>query len=466
MSLDLLSPDEFEHKSALVDGRKPVVTIRERTGPESDDEEVTESEDTRKKTSISGSKGCSVDDNDRWKIDGPLDEITICEIRKRFYLDSTTCVANRVGIPVRCRNLIANSNQQSAREILERSLSERPPNDNEEYGVQLSLLIDLTFCKRNHKSRALHKTNSWLSKVAFEKAQTREKTRNTMRIKSELRSPITLTETPNTKLTRRLTSPYKHGEICHEEEVQRTGRTVPGELPRSEIRSEAGEPPSGFIRVRVQSFLPYVPSKYRSYSVEELIEDILSRNLMGREWKKAGHIYMYGHPGAPGMIKIGVTTTSTEERLKRWEAQCGRKIELLYSTQYDLEEAAIPHCYRAEALIHTDLALHRKRIPICPGCGRCHKEWFEADAEYVKATIRKWADWIRQKPYEEVGLDYPRLRTDKPTGTIWRLKSIHELNVTGIYPLLRTNRELAVVAPGQASVEILLRRNPRLAKRA
>ena len=466
MSLGLPSTDGFEHKNDIINGRKLTLTIRGRTGPESDDKEAIEGENTKRKKSNYSFKGCPIDDDDddHWKRDGPLDEITICEIRKRFDLDSTTCVANRLDAPVRCRNRIARPNQQSAREMFERTNSERPPSDEEEYGIQLSRMTHLIFCQRNHKGLALWEINSWLSKVAFKKAQAQEKTTNKMTIKSELRSP-NLAEILDTKLTRRSTSQRKHGEVGYEEEVQKISHSAPKKSPRRESLGEAVEPPPGFIHIRVQSFRPYVPSKYKNYSVEEIIEDTLSRNLTGRERKKIGHIYMYSFSGAPRRIKIGVTTTSTQERLKKWEAQCGRKVDLLYSTQFDVDEVAIPHCYRVEALVHAELALYRKKIPICPGCGKCHREWFEVDPEYIKATIRRWADWIQQKPYEQVGLEYPRLPTDKPRGTIWRLKSTSELSVTSIRPPLRTDREPVAVATGHESIEILVRRNSRLAKR-
>lgn len=101
-----------------------------------------------------------------------------------------------------------------------------------------------------------------------------------------------------------------------------------------------------------------------------------------------------------------MTTRSIATRLGEWTRQCGHDASPAYAEQLEgMQQAvAVPHVRRVETLVHAELREVRFMEVRCKGpeCGRTHKEWFRVDVAHAKRVVRKWRDWMRGRPYEEV----------------------------------------------------------------
>ena len=188
-----------------------------------------------------------------------------------------------------------------------------------------------------------------------------------------------------------------------------------------------------------QRFSWYMPGKSGFTSIEALLHERLNMELTPQEYQKPltdikqplkypsqslnypgqGLIYLYWIPGNFGFVKIGKTSgESTERRLKEWRDVCGHPLEEYTRGQTGLT-LQLPHAYRVERLVHTELKDYRIREDRCEStkCGKSHIEWFCVPQNHALKVIEKWSSWIKTRPYIEVN-------------GIWRLKE--SINVDDI----------------------------------
>jgi hypothetical protein len=94
-----------------------------------------------------------------------------------------------------------------------------------------------------------------------------------------------------------------------------------------------------------------------------------------------GHVYIFLNAAMPGMLKIGMTSRTPEERAR--ELSQGTGVAVPFSVAFSEE---VPDCARAEALIHSRLArfrLHQGR------------EFFHLDLRTAIRELSKIADEVR-----------------------------------------------------------------------
>jgi hypothetical protein len=179
-------------------------------------------------------------------------------------------------------------------------------------------------------------------------------------------------------------------------------------------------------------------------------------NLTPRETLR-GSIYAFKakDPQARGYVKIGVSK-SLKSRLKTHE-KCYGECELIYPSAGE-NPLCVEHAHRVESLIHAELVEYAMVLELCPKQRqqrhKTHGEWFDIQEQHAIAVIRKWCQWIRSSPYEEVPVDVkyqtntnPRKRKGSrkpstpskapipPPTSQWRLKPVQQSFLAGIRPL-------------------------------
>lgn len=131
--------------------------------------------------------------------------------------------------------------------------------------------------------------------------------------------------------------------------------------------------------------------------------------------RSPGYIYAFSHPDLPNLLKIGVTNAITKRRgsssdpvdyrLACWASNCGRPVKEVF------REYMPCAAERMESLIHQTLQEYRRiQVPACKRCkgrkggrGVEHDEWFEVDVETARETVRSWALFSGQRPYNAFG---------------------------------------------------------------
>ncbi|CAG5138817.1 uncharacterized protein ALTATR162_LOCUS445 [Alternaria atra] len=137
----------------------------------------------------------------------------------------------------------------------------------------------------------------------------------------------------------------------------------------------------------------------------DLVKEVVTRNL-AKTHNTGGYVYLYEVEGNEGVVKIGYTKT-LEKRHKDWAFDCNRETKLLYPLSKDsLEE--VPNAPRVEALCHSELHYCRIRVD-CRACLKEHIEWFEISPKKCIQVIKKWSQWMRTNPFENVATDQGRL---------------------------------------------------------
>ena len=140
-------------------------------------------------------------------------------------------------------------------------------------------------------------------------------------------------------------------------------------------------------------FRTYEPKKTRGLSVFSALHEKAASPL-GTKDLTPGYVYLFWDKAFFGMVKIG-HTKDLAKRLKSWNAKCKHQHDYHSSVE---SQVVMPHVHRVEQLIHTELKGCRLRRQ-CEGCGKLHKEWFEASQAHVVKVMKKWREWILQEPY-------------------------------------------------------------------
>ncbi|KAF2736304.1 DUF1766-domain-containing protein [Polyplosphaeria fusca] len=153
------------------------------------------------------------------------------------------------------------------------------------------------------------------------------------------------------------------------------------------------------------AFEPWQPQQTLHQPVSHSLYALASAPLGKTKDHLRGSIYMFSVRGAFGLVKIGYTTKTLEQRLGKWNRQCNRKrmfeLELLQSS-FEGQLVEIPHLARVEKLMHTELKELRLKNK-CGACGKTHQEWFWVTEQQALGVFAKWRDWILREPYEEGG---------------------------------------------------------------
>lgn len=128
-------------------------------------------------------------------------------------------------------------------------------------------------------------------------------------------------------------------------------------------------------------------------------QEIKDKVLQKLDWNEQspGYVYVYEVEGNPGLVKIGYTTRTLEQRHGEWEFDCNRKLRMLYPLNSG-QSKVVRNARRVEALVHAELA-HRKIVIYCSGCLKQHIEWFEVASTEAIHIVEKWSNWMRSRPY-------------------------------------------------------------------
>ncbi|KAL4784375.1 T5orf172 domain-containing protein [Aspergillus varians] len=167
-----------------------------------------------------------------------------------------------------------------------------------------------------------------------------------------------------------------------------------------------------------QVFQPH-PAARSGKPIHMEIREYLTRPLTSDDSTQRGFIYVFWYPGGFGHVKIGFAA-DLKKRMNDWSKQCGRKPEKYFpSEQADLEP--VPHRRRVEKLVHAELARYRKEELECGKCGKRHVEWFEVDVWFAISVVRKWVNWMQERPYAPVEQNNGEIR--------WMLSKKHMDNI-------------------------------------
>ncbi|ENH70208.1 hypothetical protein FOC1_g10000129 [Fusarium oxysporum f. sp. cubense race 1] len=140
----------------------------------------------------------------------------------------------------------------------------------------------------------------------------------------------------------------------------------------------------------------------KPFTHESLHENVKSKMMSELNNKDLGdgYIYLYEVDGNPGFVKIGFTTSSVEDRLRKWKFECNRDPKTLYPNASG-GGTTVPNARRVEALCHAELE-HRRVSIFCPNCLKPHTEWFETTSAKAIEVIEKWSYWMKTLPYQSV----------------------------------------------------------------
>lgn len=306
----------------------------------------------------------------------------------------------------RCKNDISKSSRIEATAILKRLAALDIRSQATSYSEELWVLACLVLCKRNHQDKVKKTVKTWTVSLAC----TGQSIDDTNSVKLIVASQTSL-----------------HGLTCPSTIVESVRFPI-------NVSVDINFLPTGHSgsRIGIRNFEPYETRAKSRIAPEISVEQMLKRDLTPREAAQDGFIYIYWFEGNFGHIKIGVTTLSPEERLKKWENQCGHVPRLEYPKPSE-ERQRIPHVFRVEALVHAQLQRCRRRELNCKNCGRSHKEWFECAPAEAIAAVKKWAMWMKTEPYEmsttQVWNSVKKCHVAKPTG---KLKSEYEHDIQNI----------------------------------
>lgn len=142
----------------------------------------------------------------------------------------------------------------------------------------------------------------------------------------------------------------------------------------------------------------FEPRRISQLGTLEAIADLVSKPF-GRIERKQGYIYMFTRDSDPGYVKIGWSTNVTR-RMREWEQRCHYKPVLVYTSPL------IPHAFRAEQLIFTQLAEWRYDDMRCINediCRSQHKEWFRLRKRDAFKVVKRWVWWVMTSPFLEDG---------------------------------------------------------------
>lgn len=334
----------------------------------------------------------------------------LCDVEERFNSDPKKCLL-KTEKGQRCGRLIPGRHEDMIREVLATLVNLCFEDDEQECILQLKRLVDLAVCKRNHweKARAIvnnvvHNHGASIAKSIMDK-----------------------TGLPKTEALAWGSSIAETGY-----NPSRTSSEKQDLIP-DDTRKEIKDSPSGMTRYDFRprpttlkqrisylpNFLPYKTSAAAKSSATEWLKKQISKPLLPSELA-SGCLYVYWNRANFGFLKIGYTTQSVNQRIKKWISQCKHEAELHHHP-----DTKVPHVRRLEQIVHAEFKDFRYYERDCPGCHRSHKEWFQLPSNQIhKTVIEKWIQWMLTEPYEEIQ-------------GVWQLKSQHAENLDELSNVLR-----------------------------
>ncbi|EED18232.1 conserved hypothetical protein [Talaromyces stipitatus ATCC 10500] len=246
----------------------------------------------------------------------------------------------------------------------------------------LNDLISVTLCSQTHQRVARKEIENWMADIE-----------NLDRVHEGIQGTVSSNH-------RLLALADWISALSGTQSLSQTENLVPSSRPAELKENNSSDVPQ---RQRLlQIFEPYLPKRLACLAVSEALEKLLLKPLTKKtEIEKVGIVYVYWQPGNFGHLKIGYTD-DLEKRMKGWNRQCNKTMEIYYPSRNDAEELIpVSHVFRVEKLVHTELKNLRRIEKDCSGCGKNHIEWFEAPLDLAVAVVRKWMAWMRESPYEE-----------------------------------------------------------------
>jgi hypothetical protein len=178
---------------------------------------------------------------------------------------------------------------------------------------------------------------------------------------------------------------------------------------------------SPFKRLPRRDSIPNLTARY------DQLKAVVTRNL-AKTHHVEGYVYLYEVEGNEGFIKLGYTK-NLEKRHEEWAFDCNRKTKLLYPLLED-DMKKVPNAPRVEALCHSELDHCRVRVD-CSACLKEHVEWFETTPDKCIHVIKKWSQWMRTNPFEEVtttrGTLLKKEQRDKTKNMVEFMESVSKL---------------------------------------
>lgn len=108
---------------------------------------------------------------------------------------------------------------------------------------------------------------------------------------------------------------------------------------------------------------------------------------------REGVVYVLEHKDNPSLFKIGWSSKSAEERLKQPNNCYGVNTKVIYETQ---RFSGAPH---AEKLAQVILRHANIRVLSCEMCKGGHREWFSAQRETVRQTVKQVEEFVQMPAY-------------------------------------------------------------------
>ncbi|KAI9864356.1 MAG: hypothetical protein M1813_003276 [Trichoglossum hirsutum] len=378
------------------------------------------------------------------------DEVTSPNLKEILNIVNRTCICWNRTKPGRCRNRISEKRWSKANGLLDSLAGHKLPRQAKAYLSGLEELATVVLCWQ-HQKWAREEVNQWKSTIAVYTDC------------PELgpgASPLPAPQVPpsTTAVPKRTEKAARRQPETAATQPERSSPYTRLDVDTEFVESD-GQP------VQVGGF-----QNYWAEGNDKIVSmrSSLAKALTPRELH-GGYIYIYWYPGNFGLLKIGITKRTVAVRLEEWRRSCGRKPNLIYP---ETSEQAIwtPHIYRVEALVKAELRHDRKKGPMCRKCRKRHTEWFEAEPERATAVVRRWSEWMMQRPYRDPG----------GADGLWLLKDMSDTEMSALShppvpavetkPKTRSSRPSLLSSASSrakpAPPSTGLRRSPRLARKS
>lgn len=172
--------------------------------------------------------------------------------------------------------------------------------------------------------------------------------------------------------------------------------TSSGPTTRSKSKGQTKEIPASEAFTRI-----FIACSQTQQNLAERILKLMRKGLSTQD-KLDGLIYIYWLPGnlliPKGLVKIGVTTVTTESRLIEW-----KKCHPDLVCKYPLDSIKFPHAHRVENLCHAELKNFQHRQTNYQ-CTRSHKELYAVPLTKAIEVVQRWTAWACGQPYHTNGL--------------------------------------------------------------
>ena len=330
-----------------------------------------------------------------------LDKLLGIDVRTRLHDYSNLCIATAKTTSQRCQIHIRKENGPLLLATLSELSVTKVSSDSAKIAEKIEDFIELACCGCHHRASCLAKVHEWREQTACHDKVVGSKLSKSSTVISASEYPVQLSETAQQAKPSRPVKVKREDLDLSDSNVI----TSPQKLHSAASWTSCYDLRPTTSRVRNMQKYVQGPKFIHSVASPTVTTNIHIYKAMKRPLTKtaleSGYIYVYRIPGESGLFKIGYTTVGVRQRLRKWENDCGHKIELVYPTTKS-ESAPIKHVFRVEQLVHAELKAYRYKEKACARCGDDHVEWFKVSEELIRAVIAKWTAWIERSPYMEV----------------------------------------------------------------